>query len=52
MTSPYLPLSDLKVIELGQLIAGPFCGQPDQPDSPRLDRGAQLLPGDPCRPFP
>jgi len=27
MTSPALPLADLKVIELGQLIAGPFCGQ-------------------------
>lgn len=44
-----LPLSDLKVIELGQLIAGPFCGQlladfgadvvkveaPDRPDPAR-----------------
>lgn len=48
MTTP-LPLSDLKVIELGQLIAGPFCGQlladfgadvvkveaPDRPDPAR-----------------
>ncbi|MEO0816031.1 MAG: CoA transferase [Pseudomonadota bacterium] len=53
MTSPDLPLSDLKVIELGQLIAGPFCGQlladfgadvikveaPDRPD-PARDWGA------------
>lgn len=28
MTSPNTgPLADLRVIELGQLIAGPFCGQ-------------------------
>lgn len=29
MTQPghYLPLDDLRVIELGQLLAGPFCGQ-------------------------
>lgn len=53
MTSPHLPLADLKVIELGQLIAGPFCGQlladfgadvikveaPDRPD-PARDWGA------------
>ncbi|MEL6664387.1 MAG: CoA transferase, partial [Pseudomonadota bacterium] len=53
MTSPSLPLADLKVIELGQLIAGPFCGQlladfgadvikveaPDRPD-PARDWGA------------
>jgi len=53
MTSPALPLADLKVIELGQLIAGPFCGQlladfgagvikveaPDRPD-PARDWGA------------
>lgn len=53
MTSPRLPLADLKVIELGQLIAGPFCGQllsdfgadvikveaPDRPD-PARDWGA------------
>ncbi|MEM1151681.1 MAG: CoA transferase [Pseudomonadota bacterium] len=53
VTSPPLPLSDLKVIELGQLIAGPFCGQlladfgadvikieaPDRPD-PARDWGA------------
>ena len=49
MTSANLPLSDLNVIELGQLIAGPFCGQlladfgadvikveaPDRPDPAR-----------------
>ena len=27
MTDPILPLSGLRVLELGQLIAGPFCGQ-------------------------
>lgn len=26
-TASELPLSDIKVIELGQLIAGPYCGQ-------------------------
>jgi len=27
MTNSDLPLSDLRVVELGQLLAGPFCGQ-------------------------
>ena len=27
MTDPILPLAGLRVLELGQLIAGPFCGQ-------------------------
>lgn len=27
MTSPQAPLAGLKVVEMGQLIAGPFCGQ-------------------------
>ncbi len=27
MTDPMLPLAGLRVLELGQLIAGPFCGQ-------------------------
>ncbi|MEM1105038.1 MAG: CaiB/BaiF CoA-transferase family protein [Pseudomonadota bacterium] len=52
-THPALPLANLKVLELGQLIAGPFCGQlladfgadvikveaPDRPD-PARDWGA------------
>lgn len=27
MNEPQLPLDDLRVVELGQLLAGPFCGQ-------------------------
>ncbi|MFC5382581.1 CaiB/BaiF CoA transferase family protein [Aquipuribacter nitratireducens] len=27
MSEPPLPLSDVRVVELGQLLAGPFCGQ-------------------------
>ncbi len=27
MSSPSLPLDDLRVVEFGQLLAGPFCGQ-------------------------
>ena len=42
-----LPLSDLKVIELGQLIAGPFCGQL------LADFGADVVKGEaPDRPDP
>ena len=56
MTDPILPLAGLRVLELGQLIAGPFCGQllgdfgaevikieaPDAPDPARCWGAAKV----------